>query len=363
MKIAIDTSPVSESSDSAHKVRGVGAYIHMLVTHLPKFDKKNKYVFVEDKNFPSDADLIHYPYFDPFFITLPSKFQAKTIVTVHDLTPLVFPSHFPSGIRGKIKWLIQKSRLKKADLVITDSDSSKKDVGNIVGISEDKLRTVYLAANPKFRKLSNVNGQLSIVKKFSLPENFLLYVGDATWNKNLTNLVSAVKKTKHKLALAGKVWPPAQRASGPEGSNSVTDISNNPWNDDLKKVLKVIEGDDQFIRLGFVSDEDLVKLYNIATALIMPSIYEGFGLPVLEALECGCPVISSKGGSLVEVGGDAVYYVDYGSEDNIADGIEKIFSDSKLRADFIRRGFTQAKKFSVEKMMKDLIDIYEETYR
>jgi len=352
MKIAIDISPVSKTSPSAHKVRGVGAYIHMLVMHLPKFDKKNKYVFVEDKNFPSDADLIHYPYFDPFFITLPSKFQTKTIVTVHDLTPLVFPSHFPSGIRGKIKWLIQKSRLKKADSIITDSDSSRKDVRDIVGISEDKLRTVYLAANEQFGKLNTEYSMLNTRKKFSLPENFLLYVGDATWNKNLPNLVSAVKKTKHRLVLVGKIW-----------TGSVSEISNNPWNDDLRKVLKVIEGDDQFIRLGFVSDEDLVKLYNITTALIMPSIYEGFGLPVLEALECGCPVITTKGGSLPEVAGDAALYIDPENRESIKEGIERIFSEPKLRGELSKKGLVQAKKFSVEKMMKDLINIYEETYR
>src|SRR3990172_5753261 len=128
MKIAIDTSPISKNSTSAHKVRGVGAYINMLVRHLPKFDKKNEYFFVENKIFPSDIDLIHFPYFDPFFITLPDKFQTKSIVTVHDLTPLVFPEHFPAGIRGRIKWLIQKSRLKKVDLIITVSDCSGRDV-------------------------------------------------------------------------------------------------------------------------------------------------------------------------------------------------------------------------------------------
>lgn len=352
MRIAIDVSPVSKSSSSAHKARGVGAYINMLVTHLPKFDKKNEYVFVEGKNFPSDADLIHYPYFDPFFITLPGKFQTKTVVTVHDLTPLVFPEHFPAGIKGKIKWLIQKSRLKKADLVIADSDSSKKDVRDIVGIPEDKLRTVYLAADEKFKKLNTEYSILNTRKKFSFPENFLLYVGDATWNKNLPRLIEAVKKTKHKLVMVGKVW-----------SNSIDSFSSNTWNKDLRSVLKEIENDEQFVKLGFIQDQDLVRIYNIATALIMPSIYEGFGLPVLEALASGCPVITSKGGSLPEVAGDAVLYVDHESEKSIADGIERIFSESKLRDELSKKGLEQAKKFSIEKMMKNLVNAYEETYR
>src|SRR3989338_6175690 len=351
MKIAVHVSPVSKASTSAHKVRGVVAYINMLITNLPKFDKKNEYVFVEDKNFPPNVDLIHYPYFDPFFITLASKSLTKTIVTVHDLTPLVFPEHFPPGIRGKIKWLIQRSRLKKADLIITDSNCSRKDVRDIVGIPEDKIRTVYLAAGEQFRRVAGGAWQVATRKKFSLPENFLLYVGDATWNKNLPNLISALKQTRHKLVLVGKVW-----------SSSVTEISNNPWNDDLRKVLKIIEGDDQFIQLGFVPDEDLVKLYNIATALIMPSIYEGFGLPVLEAMTCGCPVITTRGGSLPEVAGDAALYIDPDSKESIIDGIERLFAEPKLRGELSKKGLEQSKKFSLDRVMKDLVAAYEKAY-
>lgn len=345
MRIAIDTSPLS----SGHNVRGIGFYVKMIRENIEKFDQKNEYVFVEDKNFPSDVDLIHYPYFDPFFITLPSSFQTRTIVTVHDLTPLVFSSHFPAGVRGRIKWLIQKSRLRKADSVIADSNSSKKDVEKIIGIPEDKVKTVYLAAAEYFKRLNTEDLILNTSKKFSLPENFLLYVGDATWNKNLPRLISAVKKTKYKLILVGKVW-----------SHLVNDVSNHPWNKDLKFVLKQIENDEQFIRLGFVSDEDLVKIYNLATALIMPSIYEGFGLPVLEAISCGCPVITTRGGSLPEVAGDAVLYVEPENEKSIIDGIERIFSEPKLREELSRKGLEQAKKFTIQGMIRDLIRTYEE---
>lgn len=275
MKIAIDVSPISKNSDSAHKVRGVGSYINLLVENLPKFDKSNEYVFIEDKKFPSEVDLIHYPYFDPFFITLPLYSNKKFVVTVHDLTPLVYPAHFPAGIKGKARWLVQKSLLRQAKVVIADSNSSKKDVERIVGINPDKVRTIYLAADEKFVRLKTEDLR-NVSKKFNLPEKFLLYVGDATWNKNLPKLVDAVKKTKYPLVMVGKVWPPAQRAPGPEG-----EISNNPWNRDLIDVHKHIDDDEQFVRLGFVETEDLVRIYNLAAALIMPSIYEGFGLPIL----------------------------------------------------------------------------------
>lgn len=353
MKIAIDVSPIAKNSKSAHKVRGVGSYINLLVENLPKYDKKNEYVFVENKKFPADADLIHYPYFDPFFITLPFNSSKKFVVTVHDLTPLVFPSHFPVGVRGRAKWEIQKRLLKRATAVIADSERSKRDVREIGGIGEEKIKTVYLAADKQFKKLSMVNSQWSIVKKYSLPKEFLLYVGDVTWNKNLPRLIEAVKKTPYKLVMVGKVWD----------VGDVGEVSKNRWNDDFRKVIAQIQNDSQFIRLGFVPDEDLLKIYNLATALIMPSIYEGFGLPVLEAMSCGCPVITSHGGSLAEVAGDAAFYVDEQNPNSIAAGIEKILSDTKLRADFSRRGIAQAKKFSIEKMIKDLVNIYEETYR
>ena len=348
MKIAVDTSPVSMSSSSAHKVRGVGAYINMLVTNLRRFDKSNEYVFVEDKNFPHDADIVHYPYFDPFFITLPNKFPTKTVVTVHDLTPLVFPKHFPSGIKGKIKWLIQRSRLKKANMVVVDSDCSGRDVRDIGGVVAERIRTVYLAADERFVRLKPQD--LSDVRnKFLLPDNFLLYVGDATWNKNLPRLIAAVSRTKYQLIMVGKVW-----------ENRSSDVSDNSWNLDLKKVLSEIESNKQFMRLGFVSDDDLVKIYNLAGALMMPSMYEGFGLPVLEAMSCGCPVICSKKGSLPEVGGDAVLYIDEQNSENISKGIEKVINDESFKKQLSQKGLEQSKKFSVEKSIKDLVTIYEQ---
>lgn len=345
MRIAIDVSPVSKTSKSAHKVRGVGSYINLLVDNLSKYDKKNEYIFIENNQFPK-ADLIHYPYFDPFFITLPGRFSTKTIVTVHDLTPLVFPEHFPAGFRGKIKWFIQRSRLKKVDSIITDSDCSKKDVQNIVGISKEKIQTVYLAAGERFKEIKSEDQKLKTRKKFSLPENFLLYVGDATWNKNLPELIKAVKKTKYKLVFVGKVW-------------SGEDPNFHPWNNDLHFVRSEIKYNEQFLNLGFLSDEDLTSVYNLASVLVVPSIYEGFGLPVLEAMKSGCPVICSRGGSLPEVAGDAAMYIDGFDNNNILPVINNVMGDSSLRRKMKELGFAQANKFTIEKSMNDLIRAYE----
>ncbi len=350
MKIAIDISPVIKSSNSAHKVRGVGAYINMLIQNLAKYDGKNEYVFVEDKSFPKNADLIHYPYFDPFFLTLPFKSPQKFVVTVHDLTPIAFPDHFPAGFKGNMKWQVQKRLLKKASCVITDSNCSKKDIQRIIGVSDNKVKTVYLAADQTFKKLKLDEIKTSqIQKKYNLPESFILYVGDATWNKNLSRLVEAVKKTNVTLVMVGKIW-----------GSQMSDVSSNKWNDDLKKVLREINTT-QFVKLGFVPNVDLIKIYNLASALVMPSIYEGFGLPVLEAMNCGCPVITTKEGSLEEVGGNAVYYVDALDSKDIANGISKLINDGKLRQELSEKGLKQAEIFTVKKSIKDLVTIYEST--
>jgi len=154
---------------------------------LLKYFSDDKYTFfTRSEKLPKNIDLVHIPYFEPFFLTLPKVNKFKTVVTVHDLTPLVFPKEFPAGLKGKLKWQIQKGRLKKADHIITDSESSKEDIIKYVGVSESKISVVYLAAGEEFEKLKADNLKLKAVReKYDLPDPFCLYVGDVTWNKNL----------------------------------------------------------------------------------------------------------------------------------------------------------------------------------
>lgn len=342
MKIAIDISPLS----SGHKVRGVGSYVNLIRNNIEKYDKENKYIFFAGK-VPGDIDVVHYPYFDPFFSMLPFKNKVKTVVTVHDITPIKFKKHFPAGIKGSLRWQLNKRFLRNVDIVIVDSVSSKKDVIELAGVKEKKVKVAYLATDRAFKRLNTKYEILNTKNKFDLPDKFVLYVGDATWNKNLPRIVSAVKKSNANLVLIGKVW-----------EQDLENLSSNAWNRDFRKVLAEIKNDDRFIKLGFIPTEDVVKIYNIANALLMPSLYEGFGLPVLEAMTCGCPVITSREGSLPEVGEDAVLYVDAKSVDSIVEGIEKIFKDDKLIKELSGRGLIQAKKFSLEKTMNNLVRIY-----
>jgi glycosyltransferase involved in cell wall biosynthesis len=345
MNIAIDISPLTSGHFLQHRVRGTGFYLTNLKESLLKYYPENNYTFFKrGDNLSDKIDIIHYPYFEPFFLTLPIKKNKKTIVTVHDLTPLVFKEKFPSGVKGKLKWEVQKKSLKNADRIITDSLSSKKDIHKYVGIAGDDIDVVYLAAAKHFK---NGSKNKEVIKKFKLPNEFVLYVGDATWNKNLPNLINATNKTKYSLVIAGGAFV-----------NKDFDKSN-PWNQSLHEAQVLASQNEKIIPLGFVSDEDLVMLYNSATAFIMPSFYEGFGLPILEAMQSGCPVITTREGSLEEVADSAAYFVDPYSIDSIADGINEVMSNNSLRAALAKKGLNQAKKFTWENTAKGTIEAYE----
>lgn len=341
MKIAIDISPLS----SGHKVRGVGFYLEHLKQALITYFPKHNYLFFNDrKELSGDIDVVHYPYFDPFFITLPINKKYKTVVTVHDLTPLVFPDHFPAGIKGNLRWQLQKHNLRKVDAIIADSFASKQDIVKIAGIAENKVDVAYLAAGEKFKKSTKAESQ--IITKYKLPEKFALYVGDVTWNKNVPRLVKAAIEANIPLVMIGK-------------SLTAKDFdASNPWNKDLVEVQKLTENNNTIYTLGFVPDEDLVAMYNAATVFVFPSIYEGFGLPVIEAMQSGCPVITTKGGSLEEVAGEAAYQINPYSEKDLAEALIKVFNNKSLQNELITKGLKQAVKFSWRKTAEETIEVY-----
>ena len=186
-----------------------------------------------------------------------------------------------------------------------------------------------------------------IRKKYGLPEKFILYVGDATWNKNLPRLIEVASKISVPLVMVGKALI---------DRNIDT---KNPWNKDLVKVQEEASQNKNVLRLGFVSSEDLVALYNLATLFIMPSIYEGFGLPVLEAMGCGCPVVTSRGGSLAEVVGEAGRYIDPYDVDSIAKGISEVFNDPSLQKELSQKGIIQSRKFTWRKTADETMGVYE----
>lgn len=344
MKIAIDISPLQ----SGHSVRGIGFYLERLRNALITNFPKEQFLFFSDaREISSDVDIIHYPYFDPFQVTLPQKKKKKIVVTVHDLTPVVFPKHFPAGIKGKLRWEMQKHRLCSVYAVITDSDASRKDILRLTRVSPNKVHTVYLAAGEAFRKIEDNEMQIKKLRqKYHLPEKFILYVGDVTWNKNVPRLLEAIKQVNIPLVMVGK-------ALVQEDFDR-----RNVWNADLVRVKELIKEDKNISLLGFVPTEDLVQIYNIASVFVWPSVYEGFGLPILEAMQCGCPVITSREGCMPEIAGDAAYFFDGYNTKSLAEAISEVFSSEKLQKELSAKGILQAKKFSWGKTAKETVEVY-----
>lgn len=349
MKVAINTYPLH----SAHKDRGIGHYTASLLNYLKK-DKDLEIIEFINISEVKNADVVHYPWFDFFFHSLPIKKKFPTVVTIHDTTPLVFPKHYPLGIRGKLNLILQKISLKGCKQIISDSENSKKDIVKFFRIKESKIKVIPLAADSIFRPLKDTK-LLHIKRKYKLPDNFLLYVGDANWVKNLPFLIRGFKKLLEGdykdlgLVLVGKVF-----------LKNVENI-NHPELESLKQVNRLIREfnlEEKVVRPGFIEDEDLVAFYNLATIYIQPSLYEGFGLSLLQALSCGTPVVSSDRGSLPEVCGNAAVYFDPTNLNQFRSIISEILQNKSLQNKLSKLGFKQSSKFSWEKVVAETKVVY-----
>jgi len=345
MNIAIDTTPL----ESGHAARGVGVYTKNLIEALQKYEGKHSYsFFTRSQQLPKDADIVHYPYFDPFFLTLPLQKRVPTVVTVHDLIPLVFPDKFPAGLRGMVKWQMQKVALRKADKIITVSECSKADVERFVGINEKKIDVVYSAATDGYKNVTNTTILHSLKKKYSLPDNYFLYVGDVNWNKNIPGMIRAFaevlkKSNTYHLVLVGRAFL--------DGTLKETRV--------IRSVIEELQIADHIICPGYVSDEDVAGLYSMANCSLEPSHYEGFGLPVLESMASGCPVLVADNSSLNEIAGPSIR-IHADSIESIADGINTIVSmSSEARKKLIADGITWSNQFSWKKTAKETVAVYE----
>jgi glycosyltransferase involved in cell wall biosynthesis len=339
VKVGIDILSLHSMSQG----RGIGFYTQYLVASLRKYTDIDVVVF-ETAEKREKVDLIHYPFFDFFRPTLKVTGDVPVVVTIHDVIPLLFPKHYPPGIKGRINLFRQKQALKKVKAIITDSQTSTKDVIKIFNVREEKVSTVYLAPAGHFKKLTDSEIKKRI-NKFNLPEKFVLYSGGVNWNKNLIAQTEAALKSGSEIIFVG---------SGFENRNNL----DHPERRDFKNFLNKYGNNPRIHILGFVSDEELVALMNAASALLFASRYEGFGLPILEAQSCGTPVVTGKTSSMVEVAQSGAELVNPNSIEDINLGLNRILEKSEIRHTLIKRGFENLKRFSWEKTAIETVKVY-----
>ncbi|MBN1622512.1 MAG: glycosyltransferase family 4 protein [Endomicrobiales bacterium] len=351
MKIGIDVQSTTGIFS------GLGYYTKNLIQNISRIDTKNEYILLSHDNFAgklstpkrivweqavlgikaymNKLDLLHVPCFTPPLIR-----KCKLIVTIHDLigvrmpeNSLAFPSRFYWG-----RYFPNLS--KRADIIITDSEYSRKDIIELLKIPENRIKVIPLAAGERFKPGKDKDMVQQTKNKYNIGNSpYVLFVGNIEYRKNIILLLKIWKKLRlpHKLVLAG---------------------SKTGYTDNLVRFISENEIKDRVLLTDYISDEDIVNLYNGADLFVYPSLYEGFGLPVLEAMSCGTPVIASNTTSLPEIVSDAGILTDPNNIDELQDAIVKVLSDSSLRSKLKEKGLIRSKLFSWERVARETLEVY-----
>lgn len=319
---------------------------------LPEDSKKWKYNVFGPSPFWTQFALPAHLYLkkprpDVFFS--PSHYAPRfspipTVISLMDLSYIHFPELFKKSDLYQLKHWTAYS-VKNAAKILTISKASKDDIIKIYGVPEEKVVVVYPGIKSQITLEPHVYPMKEIYTKFGISGNFILFVGTLQPRKNIVRLIEAFSRIQ-------------KNKKNNEENVTLVIVGKKGWQyDDIFSAPEKFGVVEQVKFLDFVSNEDLVMLYKHARCYVLPSLYEGFGLPVLEAMKNDCPVITSNVSSLPEAGGDACLYVDPTDVADIAEKIQMVLSDEKLRNELIEKGRTQIKKFSWEKTAKEALEV------
>jgi len=283
--------------------------------------------FVRGSKKMKEMDLFFGPNFRGFFTE-----RLKTVITIHDMSH----EYYPESVEKKLLHTLRKElphTAKQASLIIADSQSTKRDILKFLNVPEDKVKVIYIGVDKSFQPIRDPIVLDTSRKKYRLPKDFILYLGAIQPRKNITglirayNLLSKKKGFNYDLVIGGGVG----------------------WrNEDLSRLVAELGLENRIRFTGYIDPLDLPFLYNLATTFVYPSFYEGFGLPVLEAMACGVPVVTSNVSSLPEIAGDAAVCVNPHSVEELSDGIRRILFDGNLRSSCVINGLERARSFTWE---------------
>lgn len=278
------------------------------------------------------VDVLLYQNYVPLF---PDK-KVKTIAYIHDFLFIDYPQFFTLAENVVYRLMVYLAH--KADHIVTISNSEKQRIVRCLSISEDKVSVVYHGVSDAFKQYGEIEKK-NIRLKYNLPEKFILYLGRINARKNISVLVESLKDISMDIPLV---------LIGKKDHKSF----------DIDKCAKENGVDSKIILLGYLPEEDLVKILASATIFCFPSYVEGFGLPPLEAMRTGTPVITTNGTSLPEVCEDAVIYFAPHDSKELAIAIEDVLNNDELRTDLIKRGLRQSAKFTWDVSINKLLSIF-----
>jgi glycosyltransferase involved in cell wall biosynthesis len=357
---------------------GIAQYVYYLLLYLRKVDKKNEYtlflgssnyVFEDIANFEFLLDISDFPtknqfskivwqhlylplrmkelridvFHEPAFVA-PYFKKCPAVITIHDLSYKLLPNCYTLRNRLYLERLTERS-ISLSDKIIAISENTKKDILQNYKIKEEKIKVIYEGVDEVFHPMADLKEEASamVKAKYGISGNFILMVSLISPRKNMVNLIKAFSLLKkkgaadHQLVIVGKKgWFFEEVFREAENSNYSKDI----------------------IFCDFVSRYDLVTLYNAADVFVYPSLYEGFGLPLLEAMACNCPVVASDCSSIPEVCSDAAILVDPLDPGAFAEAISQVINNRTLRESLIEKGRLRINNFSWEKTARETIDLY-----
>lgn len=270
--------------------------------------------------------------------------RGKLVATIYDLSPVIFPQFHTNENRKLFERKLQHVR-EHADSLIAISESTKRDVMHYLGFSEDRIHVAYGGVDTNFVPLKDRSALQSILDKYGIRESgYILHVGTLEPRKNLVRLIEAYALVRQRC---GDATPP------------LVLVGHNGWHsEDIFASVQRFKVADHVQFVGFVEDADLPFVYNGACVFAYPSLYEGFGIPVLEAMACGVPVLTSNVSSLPEIVGDAGVLVTAENTQTIADGLSRLIEDAEFRHHLSQQGVERSKQFSWRETAKATLNAY-----
>jgi glycosyltransferase involved in cell wall biosynthesis len=367
MRVAIDARKLHDF--------GIGTYIRNLLRYLARIDRETEYVLLchdTDLSVPqhlgpnfravrerapnySLREQIHVPfvlmrerpdvYHAPHYV-LPPAVPCPSVVTIHDCIHLMFPQYLPNKAAYAYAKASMWGAAKRSDRILTVSEASKRDILHFFNVAPEKIVVVYNAIDERFGVAPRDEDVARVRERYQLDHGFVLYAGTIKPHKNLVRLIEAFDALRKEMVEDLKLL-----IIGDE-------ISKLPA---LRRAVHRHKLHKHVRFLGFLPDETLAILYRLAAVFVFPSLYEGFGLPPLEAMASGTPVVTSNLSSMPEVAGDAAVLVDPYDVDAIKEGIKRVLTDARLREELVQKGLVRARDFSWERSVSRIREIYLET--